>query len=184
MCDGARDDGGEADCQGAGRVVPSGLGEASGSMPVWADLPHRARQRSRRRYLRTKIACANRASSPPTDAHVLVLEAAVAELCSAVTALPSGFSVRSGADSASGDAGLQLAPVPTSGSPRDLCAESRAQEAVLNAMNSVFRFISAPSAPTFSRRHLLRSRRSAPASAAAASSLPVEDAPAISPAVN
>ena len=49
MCDGARGDGGEADCQG---VVPLGLGEASESVPyhmfqAWADLPHRARQRSR-----------------------------------------------------------------------------------------------------------------------------------------
>ena len=186
MCDGAQGDGAEADRQGA---VPSGVGEASTSVPehlrqVWADLPRRARQRARRRYFRAKIACTNRASSPPADPRVLVLEGAVAELCSAVTALPSGFSARSGTDSASGDAGLQSAPAPTSGSPGDLSEDSQAQElrVVLNATNSVFRFISAPSAPAVSRRRLLRSRRSAPTSAATASSLPVEDARAISPA--
>ena len=92
MCDGVRGNGSEADRQGA---VPSGLGEASESVPyhlcqVWADLPRHARQRSRRRYFRAKIACTNCASLTPIDARILVLEAAVAELRSIVAALASG----------------------------------------------------------------------------------------------
>ena len=96
MCDGARGDGGEAGRQDA---VPSGLGEASESIPdhlyqVWADLPRRERQRSRRRYFRAKIACTSRASLTHVDARILVLEAAVAELRSIVAALASGSSAR------------------------------------------------------------------------------------------
>ena len=133
MCDGARGDGGEADRQGA---VPLGLGEASESVPyhlcqVWADLPRRARQRSRRRYFRAKIACANRVSSTPVDARVLVLEAAVAELRSAVAALASGSSARPDPDSAPDDAGLQPAPASTDNNPDIVPEDPQAQEPVL-----------------------------------------------------
>jgi hypothetical protein len=130
MCDGARGDGGEADRQDA---VPSGLGEASESIPdylyqVWADLPRRERQRSRRRYFRSKIASTNRASSTPTDARILVLEAAVAELRSIVAALASA---RPDSDSAPDDAGLQPAPAPTDDNPGTVPEVFRAQEPVL-----------------------------------------------------
>ena len=133
MCDGARGDGGEADRQGA---VPSGLGEASDSIPyhlyqVWADLPRRARQRSRRRYFRAKIACANRVSPASLDARVLILEAAVAELRSVVAALASGSSARPDSNSAPDDAGLQPAPAPTDDNPGIVPEDFRAQEPVL-----------------------------------------------------
>ena len=135
MCDGARGDGGEADRQGA---VPSGLGEASESVPfhlyqVWAGLPRRARQRSRRRYFRAKIACANRVSSTPAslDARVLILEAAVAELRSIVAALASGSSARPDSNSAPDDEGLQPAPAPTADNPGIVPEDFRAQEPVL-----------------------------------------------------
>ena len=138
MCDGARGDGGEADRQGA---VPSGLGEASESVPdhlrqVWADLPRRARQRSRRRYFRAKIASTNRASSTSTDARILVLEAAVAELRSIVAALASGSSARPDSDSAPSDVGLQPAPASTDDNPDIVPEDSRAQEPVLDVIIS------------------------------------------------
>ena len=133
MCDGARGDGGEADRQGA---VPSGLGEASESVPyhlcqVWADLPRRARQRSRRRYFRAMIARPNRASLTPTDARILALEAAVAELRSTVAALASGSSTCPDSNSAPDDAGLQPAPAPTDDNPDIVPEDSQAQEPVL-----------------------------------------------------
>ena len=141
MCDGARGDGGEANLQGA---VPSGLGEAFESVPehlcqIWADLPCCARQRSRRRYFHAKIACANRAPSRPFDARIPALGAAVAELRSAVTGLPSGISARSGADSDSGKA----ATCAHEQKPWDIPADSWAQEPVLNAANPAFCFNSA-----------------------------------------
>ena len=132
MCDGARGDGGEADRQGA---VLSGLGDASESVPfhqcqVWAGLPRRARQRSRRRYFRAN---ANRASPTPAllDARVLILEAAVAELRSIVAALASGSSARPDSNSAPDDAGLQSAPAPTDDNPGIIPEDFRAQEPVL-----------------------------------------------------
>ena len=132
MCDGVRGDGGEADRQGA---VPSGLGEASESVlfhlcQVWACLPRRARQRSRRRYFRAN---ANRASPTPAllDARVLILEAAVAELRSIVAALASGSSARPDSNSAPDDAGLQPAPASTDDNPGIVPEDFRAQEPVL-----------------------------------------------------
>ena len=117
-------------------MVPSGLGEASESVPfhlcqVWASLPRRARQRSRRRYFRAKIACANRVSPTPLDARVLILEAAVAELRSIVAALASGSSARPDSNSAPDDAGLQPAPAPTDDNPGVVPEDFRAQEPVL-----------------------------------------------------
>ena len=133
MCDGARGDGGEADRQDA---VPSGLGEASESIPyhlyqVWADLPRRARQRSRRRYFRAKIACTSRAALTHIDARILVLEATVAELRSIVAALASGSSARPDSNSAPDDEGLQPAPAPTADNPGIVPEDFRAQEPVL-----------------------------------------------------
>jgi len=133
MCDGARGDGGEADRQDA---VPSGLGEASDSIPyhlyqVWADLPRRERQRSRRRYFRAKIAYTNRAALTHIDARILVLEATVAELRSIVAALASGSSARPDSNSAPDDEGLQPAPAPTADNPGIVPEDFRAQEPVL-----------------------------------------------------
>ena len=98
---------------------------------VWADLPRRARQRSRRRYFRAKIACANRVSPASLDARVLILEAAVAELRSVVAALASGSSARPDSNSAPDDAGLQPAPAPTDDNPGIVPEDFRAQEPVL-----------------------------------------------------
>ena len=98
---------------------------------VWADLPRRARQRSRRRYFRAKIACANRVSPASLDARVLILEAAVAELRSVVAALASGSSARPDSNSAPDDAGLQPAPASTDDNPGIVPEDSRAQEPVL-----------------------------------------------------
>ena len=97
---------------------------------VWAGLPRRARQRSRRRYFRAKIACADRASPTPLDARVSTLEAAVAELRSVVAALASSPSACSDSNSAPDAAGVQPAPAFTDDNPGVVPEDSRAREPV------------------------------------------------------
>ena len=137
MCDGVQGNGSEANHQG---MVPSGLGEASESVPfhlcqVWASLPCHAWQQSRRRYF-----CANTNCTSLTpaflDAHILILEAAVVELHSIVAALTSDSSACPDSNFAPDDAGLQLAPASTDDNPGIVPEDFRAQKPVLTVIIS------------------------------------------------
>ena len=140
MCDGARGDGGEADHQD---VVPSGLGEASESVPghlcqEWASLRRRERQRSRRRFFRAQAMCCSRPvlteKLSSIDARVKILEEALAEFLHATAASIPVPPTRSARERGRADAAPLSSPAPANTDGETLPDVPQAAEVARNAV--------------------------------------------------